>query len=104
MQGTSSREASTATQSFVPQYEIREKFSRAMSDMYKKEVPLYGDLLEIVRGINREFMEKHPGLEDELGSLDRVSEERHGAIRLGKPEELATMARLFSVMGMVPRS
>ena len=102
MQGTSSREASTATQSFVPQYEIREKFSRAMSDMYKKEVPLYGDLLEIVRGINREFMEKHPGLEDELGSLDRVSEERHGAIRLGKPEELATMARLFNVMGMVP--
>ncbi len=102
MQGTSSKEASPATQTFVPQYEIREKFSRAMSDMYKKEVPLYGDLLEIVRGINREFMERNPGLEDELGSLDRVSEERHGAIRLGKPEELATMARLFNVMGMVP--
>ena len=102
MQGTSSREASPTTQSFVPQFEIREKFSRAMSDMYKKEVPLYGDLLEIVRGINREFMAQNPGLEDELGSLDRVSEERHGAIRLGKPEELAVMARLFNVMGMVP--
>ena len=73
-----------------------------MSDMYKKEVPLYGDLLEIVRGINRDFMAEHPQLEEELGSLDRVSEERHGAIRLGKPEELATMARLFNVMGMVP--
>ena len=102
MQGISSREASPATQSFVPQYEIREKFSRAMSDMYKKEVPLYGDLLDIVRGINREYMKEHPDLEEELGSLDRVSEERHGAIRLGKPEELATMARLFNVMGMVP--
>ncbi len=73
-----------------------------MSDMYKKEVPLYGDLLDIVRDINREYMEQHPGLEDELGNLDRVSEERHGAIRLGKPEELAMMARLFEVMGMYP--
>lgn len=102
MQGTSSKEASSATQDIVPPYEIREKFSRAMSDMYKKEVPLYGDLLEIVRGINAEFMAQNPALEDELGSLDRVSEERHGAIRLGKPEELAVMARLFNVMGMLP--
>jgi len=54
----------------VPQYEIREKFSRAMSDMYKKKVPLYGDLLEIVRGINREFMAQHPGLEDEQSIRD----------------------------------
>ena len=73
-----------------------------MSDMYKKEVPLYGDLLDIVRGINQDVMAANPDLEDELGSLDRVSEERHGAIRLGKPEELKTMARLFKVMGMDP--
>ena len=28
--------------------------------------------------------------------------ERHGAIRLGTPEELSTIRRLFMVMGMVP--
>ncbi len=102
MQAANSKKMAASSRHFVPQYEIREKFSRAMSDMYKKEVPLYGDLLEIVRGINLEYMKEHPHLEEELGSLDRVSEERHGAIRLGKPGELATMARLFRVMGMVP--
>ncbi|MFO8029615.1 MAG: VOC family protein [Cyclonatronaceae bacterium] len=102
MQDVSSSGSQPTIRRFVPQHEIRDTFSRAMSDMYKKEVPLYGDLLEIVRDINREHLQEHPDLEEELGSLDRVSEERHGAIRLGKPEELATMARLFSVMGMVP--
>lgn len=32
----------------------------------------------------------------------RLSLERHGAIRLGTPQELATMARLFKLMGMLP--
>jgi len=73
-----------------------------MSDMYQKEVPLYGELLEIVRSINREFLSRHPALEQELGSLDRVSEERHGAIRLGLGEELRTMAAVFRVMAMLP--
>ncbi len=102
MRRVSGSSTAETAQQIVPKYEIREKFSRAMSEMYKKEVPLYGELLEIVRGINRDFMKEHPYLEEELGNLDRVSEERHGAIRLGKPDELATMARLFNVMGMVP--
>ncbi|MCM2651266.1 2-oxoadipate dioxygenase/decarboxylase family protein, partial [Serratia marcescens] len=35
-------------QQFVSPNEIRARFSHAMSDMYQKEVPLYGDLLELV--------------------------------------------------------
>src|SRR5690606_25397205 len=35
-------------------------------------------------------------------SLARISEERHGAIRLGTPAELAMMRRAFAVMGMFP--
>ncbi len=101
-QAVKERSAESSGHTFVPKHQIRETFSRAMSDMYKKEVPLYGELLDIVRDINREHLEAHPDLEEEVGSLDRVSEERHGAIRLGKPEELATMSRLFGVMGMVP--
>lgn len=31
---------------------LRTKFSTAMSDMYKKEVPLYGELLSIVAGVD----------------------------------------------------
>jgi uncharacterized glyoxalase superfamily metalloenzyme YdcJ len=37
-----------------------------------------------------------------LGSLDRVTAERHGAIRLGTPRELAQVARIFGAMGMFP--
>jgi uncharacterized glyoxalase superfamily metalloenzyme YdcJ len=46
-----------------------------------------------------------PALRDRLGTieqLDRVSDERHGAIRLRTAAELATMRRLFAVMGMYP--
>jgi uncharacterized glyoxalase superfamily metalloenzyme YdcJ len=90
------------TASFVPAYAIRADFSAAMSDMYKKEVPLYGRLLEIVREINEDILRQNPDLEKELGNLDRVSQERHGAIRLGTGAELRTMAELFSVMAMYP--
>ncbi len=34
--------------------------------------------------------------------LERLSVERHGAIRVGTAEELGMLARLFAVMGMAP--
>ena len=34
--------------------------------------------------------------------MDRISEERHGAIRVGTPAELAMLRRVFAVMGMYP--
>ena len=84
---------------------IRTLFSRAMSAMYKEEVPAYGTLLDLVREVNDETLAADPAeksrLQD-LGELDRISEERHGAIRLGTASELAMMRRLFAVMGMYP--
>ena len=97
-----SGQKSTDDNIFVAEHQIRNMFSRALSDMYKKEVPLYGDLMDIVSGINQDVLAQNPELESELGNLDRLTEERHGAIRLGKPEELGIMARLFDVMGMQP--
>jgi uncharacterized glyoxalase superfamily metalloenzyme YdcJ len=93
---------STPDHRFVPPHVIRTSFSSAMSDMYRKEVPLYGRLLEIVREINHDILQQKPRLEDELGSLERVSQERHGAIRLGTAAELRTMAEVFAVMAMYP--
>ncbi|SDI53703.1 2-oxoadipate dioxygenase/decarboxylase HglS [Alloyangia pacifica] len=84
---------------------IRTLFSRAMSTLYRDEVPAYGTLLELVRDVNDATLAAHPAERarlEELGELDRISEERHGAIRLGTPQELATMRRLFAVMGMFP--
>lgn len=93
------------TSSYVPTDEIRSAFSAAMSAMYREEVPAYGTLLSLVADVNGDYLDKHPDLRDRLkqtDSLDRISEERHGAIRLGTPEELAMMHRVFAIMGMAP--
>lgn len=84
---------------------IRSCFAVAVSDMYREEVPAYGTLLDLVVAVNRRVLANNPGLESDLrnaGQLSRISEERHGAVRLGTDEELATMRRLFAVMGMAP--
>ncbi|NWD22409.1 VOC family protein [Pseudomonas yamanorum] len=85
--------------------EIRKGFSKAMSDMYRDEVPLYGALMELVAETNARVLETDPGLAHQLqrtGEIQRLDMERHGAIRLGTAEELATISRLFAVMGMQP--
>ncbi|MCA1407028.1 VOC family protein [Ensifer sp. IC3342] len=91
--------------SFVSADEIRSAFSAAMSVMYREEVPAYGTLMELVAKVNAETLSADATLKDRLeatDSLDRISEERHGAIRLGTPEELSMMRRVFAVMGMYP--
>ncbi|MBB5984992.1 VOC family protein [Sphingobium lignivorans] len=90
---------------FVPADDIRLAFSDAMSRMYRQEVPLYGDLLDIVSTTNEQVLAADPALRAALsanGELDRLNAERHGAIRVGTAAELALMRRLFAVMGMVP--
>jgi uncharacterized glyoxalase superfamily metalloenzyme YdcJ len=84
---------------------IRADFSAAMSAMYRTEVPAYGDLLEIVQDTNAATL--NGSAADVLNltpneDTTRISEERHGAIRLGTALELAMMARVFAVMGMFP--
>ncbi|CAI3810785.1 hypothetical protein DBADOPDK_06239 [Pseudomonas sp. MM223] len=90
---------------FVSPDSIRAQFSAAMSLMYKQEVPLYGTLLELVSEINQQVMAQQPQVAEALrwtGEIERLDHERHGAIRVGTAEELATIARLFAVMGMQP--
>ncbi|WP_256573152.1 VOC family protein [Pseudomonas sp. CC6-YY-74] len=85
--------------------EIRVQFSRAMSALYKAEVPLYGELLALVGLVNQQALEQDAELAERLeltGEIQRLDMERHGAIRLGCASELATMRRLFAVMGMFP--
>lgn len=85
--------------------ELRGRFAAAMSRMYRHEVPAYGTLLQIVGDINRQTLAEDPALANELkrnDNLARLDEERHGAIRLGSADELATMRRFFAIMGMFP--
>lgn len=93
------------TKTFVSSEYIRNRFSTIMSDMYKNEVPLYGELLNLVHDINENVLSESEEVKEQLtntGELTRLNMERHGAIRLGKPYELFTMRRLFKVMGMFP--
>ncbi|MEA3536891.1 VOC family protein [Rhizobium sp. CC-YZS058] len=85
--------------------DIRSAFSAAMSAMYRSEVPAYGTLMDLVAEVNAEALAKDPDLAARLAETDqlsRISDERHGAIRLGLPSELAMMRRVFAVMGMMP--
>lgn len=84
---------------------VRARFSAALSAMYKAEVPAYGTLVEMVAEINRDRLTSDPSLKASLAAtdgVDRLTEERHGAIRLGTAAELSMMRRAFAVMGMVP--
>ena len=76
-----------------------------MSAMYRDEVPAYGTLLDLVSRVNVETLAHQVGLKERLeatDNLERISEERHGAIRLGTGAELAMVRRIFAVMGMYP--
>ncbi len=84
---------------------IRAAFSAAMSAMYRDEVPAYGTLMALVADVNEATLNDQPVLRASLEAtetLDRIGEERHGAIRLGTEAELAMMRRVFAVMGMFP--
>lgn len=85
--------------------DIRHNFSLAMSEMYQNEVPLYGDLIDLVTEVNNDVLNTQPDIRAQLehtGEIDRLNLERHGAIRLGTAAELSMMRRLFAVMGMYP--
>lgn len=81
---------------------LRREFSSRLSALYAREVPLYGQLIDAVKQVNRDVIAAHPELGLREADLDEISEERHGAIRLGRPDELRTMADFFAVLGMAP--
>ncbi|MDO5651310.1 MAG: VOC family protein [Moraxella sp.] len=90
---------------FTPSDDIRHAFSLSMSAMYQQEVPLYKDLMDLVADVNAQVLANDGELKAQLthtGEIERIDLERHGAIRLGLPSELATIRRMFAVMGMYP--
>ncbi|MDT5256870.1 MAG: hypothetical protein QOD10_1950 [Mycobacterium sp.] len=82
-------------------WQLRAQFAAGLSAMYAGEVPAYATLVEVSGQVNADYVAAHPGAE-RLGSLQRVTAERHGAIRVGGPAELAAVADLFAAFGMFP--
>ncbi len=90
---------------FAKPSDIRQHFAEKMSEMYREEVPAYGQLIQLVESVNQKFLEQNPKVKNHLqetNQLNRLSEERHGAIRVGTADELRNIKRLFAVMGMHP--
>jgi uncharacterized glyoxalase superfamily metalloenzyme YdcJ len=75
----------------IETWQLRAKFAAALSRMYGAEVPAYTTLVDVSAEVNRELDGSH-----------RVTAERHGAIRVGSPSELADVADLFAAFGMYP--
>lgn len=82
-------------------WRLRAQFAAALSRMYALEVPAYGTLVSVATEVNRDHVAVTDGAE-RLGSLQRVTAERHGAIRVGSTRELADAADLFAAFGMYP--
>ncbi|NLT25976.1 MAG: VOC family protein [Microbacteriaceae bacterium] len=90
------------TTTLVPRWQLRAEFAIRLAKLYGTEVPAYNTLVDVSREVNEDFIARHGADAERLGSIDRVTAERHGAIRVGSGEELAQVARVFAGFGMHP--
>ncbi|PZS35963.1 MAG: DUF1338 domain-containing protein [Pseudonocardiales bacterium] len=82
--------------------ELRAAFAQLMAATYGREVPAYHTLVDVAAAVNADVLGQLGATAERLGSIGRVSAERHGAIRVGTPAELREVARVFGALGMHP--
>lgn len=86
----------------IPRSELRARFALSLARLYGHEVPAYDTLVEVSREVNGDFVARHGADAARLGSIERVTAERHGAIRVGSAREMAQVGRVFGGFGMHP--
>ncbi|MFI8873069.1 2-oxoadipate dioxygenase/decarboxylase [Streptomyces sp. NPDC055243] len=86
----------------ISQWQLRAAFAARLSEMYGREVPAYNTLVDVSREVNEDTLRAQGAEAERLGSIGRVTAERHGAIRVGTPTELRHVARIFGALGMRP--
>ncbi len=82
--------------------DLRTEFAARLSRLYASEVPLYQTLVDVSQDVNERVLRRQGADAERFGSIARVTAERHGAIRVGSPAELAQVARVFGALGMHP--
>ncbi|EFV12672.1 VOC family protein [Segniliparus rugosus] len=88
----------------IEPHALRARFAERLSAHYGREVPAYTTLVDVAEEVNRSWWSARgasPGAEA-LGGAGRIGAERHGAIRVGTPAELAQVSRVFAGFGMFP--
>ena len=83
-------------------HELRAAFAARMAVAYGREVPAYTALVEVAAQVNADVLARDGSAAERLGSIERVTAERHGAIRVGTPAELRAVARILCALGMYP--
>ncbi len=83
-------------------HDLRAGFARSLSAMYGTEVPAYNTLVDVSTQVNADVLAADPVRAERLGRIDRVTAERHGAIRVGTATELRQVAQVFAALGMEP--
>lgn len=87
---------------FQELWQLRAAFAIQLSHMYGEEVPAYNTLVDVSTEVNRDYMTRNGTDAERLGSIERVTAERHGAIRVGSPAEMSQVARVYAAFGMYP--
>ncbi|MDT4946803.1 MAG: hypothetical protein QOH14_3536, partial [Pseudonocardiales bacterium] len=83
-------------------WQLRAAFAQRMAVTYGREVPAYGTLVDVAAEVNADVLARDGAAAERLGSIARVTAERHGAIRVGTPAELHAVSRIFAALGMFP--
>ncbi len=83
-------------------WELRAAFAVQMAVVYGREVPAYTTLVDVASEVNTLVAALEGESAERLGSISRVTAERHGAIRVGTPTELRQVATIFAALGMHP--
>jgi uncharacterized glyoxalase superfamily metalloenzyme YdcJ len=86
----------------MKRWELRAAFAARMAAVYGREVPAYTTLVEVAEAVNALVLSREGESAERLGSIARVTAERHGAIRVGTPAELRQVAAIFAALGMYP--
>jgi uncharacterized glyoxalase superfamily metalloenzyme YdcJ len=95
-------------ETFADRIDMQHRLFAELSAMFGREVPLYDRSLLVNRACNTAVCDLvgllHRGFSISAEQLDRTSGERHGAIRIGRPDEYRWIGRFFACFAMEPHN
>lgn len=93
---------------YADKIEMQNRLFAELSAMFGREAPLYDRSLAVNAVCNRAvcdlLAQRHRGFAVSDEELERASAERHGAIRIGRPDEFRWVGRFFACFGMEPHN
>lgn len=97
-----------AIPAYADRLEMQNRLFAELSTMFGKEVPLYDKSLAVNAATNSvvcDFLaEMHDGFSVSNEQVEKTSGERHGAIRIGRPDEYRWIGRFFACFAMEPHN